>query len=108
MDIEELRVTAQLAHIEMDEASLAAAFPAFEQMLDFFQAMQSADNDSGIADFLAAAGESRPLRASGDFRQDLAEAAAGVSGSVTAVDSEVIISKAGESDGRFVVIPNVL
>jgi aspartyl-tRNA(Asn)/glutamyl-tRNA(Gln) amidotransferase subunit C len=103
MDIDELRVTAQLAHIEMDEAALREAFPAFEQMLDFFQAMQAADGDAAITDLLAAGGDSRPLAVSGDFRPDLSTDAGTV-----AVASEVIIAKAGESDGRFMVIPNVL
>jgi aspartyl-tRNA(Asn)/glutamyl-tRNA(Gln) amidotransferase subunit C len=102
MDIEELRVTARLAHIEMDEASLVASFPAFAQMLDFFQAMQAADSDAAVSDFLTRAGESSGASAvSSDFRGDMSEAS-------DTVESELIISKAGESDGRFVLIPNVL
>jgi hypothetical protein len=43
MNIEDLKETAALAHLNRGEAELEAAFPAFEQMLGFFAAMQAAD-----------------------------------------------------------------
>jgi aspartyl-tRNA(Asn)/glutamyl-tRNA(Gln) amidotransferase subunit C len=46
MDIEDLKVTAALAHLNLDEGELQSAFPAFEQMLGFFAAMQAADEDT--------------------------------------------------------------
>ena len=46
MKIEDLRETAALAHLNLDDEALDAAFPAFEQMLGFFAAMQSADEDT--------------------------------------------------------------
>jgi aspartyl-tRNA(Asn)/glutamyl-tRNA(Gln) amidotransferase subunit C len=97
MDIEELRVTAALAHITMSESELAESFPAFEQMLVFFQAMQAADNDKtldgGVRSDVAVVD-------SASFRPDSARD--------SGIDPEIIIKKAGETDGRFMVIPNVL
>lgn len=48
MLVDDLKVTARLAHIDLDEASLAAALPAFEQMLDYFAAMMAADEDGAL------------------------------------------------------------
>jgi aspartyl-tRNA(Asn)/glutamyl-tRNA(Gln) amidotransferase subunit C len=98
MDIEELRVTAELAHIKMDDAALKAAFPAFEQMLSFFQAMQAADNDKSLVGETSS--ERVPVESS-SFRIDAARTG-------REVESETLIKKAGETDGRFIVIPNVL
>ncbi|MDR3115921.1 MAG: hypothetical protein LBU25_10430, partial [Treponema sp.] len=47
MNMEDLQETAGLAHLTMNDQELAAAFPAFEQMLGFFAAMQAADEDLG-------------------------------------------------------------
>jgi aspartyl-tRNA(Asn)/glutamyl-tRNA(Gln) amidotransferase subunit C len=98
MDIEELRTTAELAHIKMDDAALKEAFPAFEQMLSFFQAMQAADNDKSLS---GEASLERPLAESSAFRLDAARTG-------REVDGESLIQNAGETDGRFIVIPNVL
>jgi aspartyl-tRNA(Asn)/glutamyl-tRNA(Gln) amidotransferase subunit C len=95
MDIEELRVTAALAHIKMSEAELAESFPAFEQMLVFFQAMQAADNDKDVG-----TQANVPVVDSASFRPDRARDGG--------IEPEIIIKKAGETDGRFMVIPNVL
>jgi Asp-tRNA(Asn)/Glu-tRNA(Gln) amidotransferase C subunit len=48
MLVDDLKVTARLAHIDLDEASLGAALPAFEQMLDYFAAMMAADEDGAL------------------------------------------------------------
>jgi aspartyl-tRNA(Asn)/glutamyl-tRNA(Gln) amidotransferase subunit C len=98
MDIEELRITAELAHIKMDDAALKEAFPAFEQMLGFFQAMQTADNDKTLAGDPAL---NKALAEPSFFRLDEA-------GTGSAIAPESLVQKAGESDGRFIVIPNVL
>ncbi|MDR2485049.1 MAG: aspartyl/glutamyl-tRNA amidotransferase subunit C [Treponema sp.] len=107
MKIEDLQETAQLAHLTMDDQELAAAFPAFEQMLGFFAAMQAADEDTaGFSE-----GNRAGSRISGavltvvsnHFRQDN-----------PAVDNpspnlnENLLINAGERDGNFVVVPNVL
>ncbi|MDR1899696.1 MAG: aspartyl/glutamyl-tRNA amidotransferase subunit C [Treponema sp.] len=101
MTIEDLKETAALAHLNMSDAELAAAFPAFEQMLRFFAIMQAADGDEALAgeDHDTAAG----IAAAGDYRPDAAE-----SGGFPGDLNETMLNNAGERDGRFVVIPNVL
>jgi aspartyl-tRNA(Asn)/glutamyl-tRNA(Gln) amidotransferase subunit C len=102
MNIEDLQETARLAHLTMDEQELGAAFPAFEQMLGFFAAMQAADEDT--AAFPAGTGDFRVSGASltvasDHFRQDTPH---------TQRLSERFLDNAGERDGNFVVVPNVL
>jgi aspartyl-tRNA(Asn)/glutamyl-tRNA(Gln) amidotransferase subunit C len=107
MTIEDLKETAVLAHLNMDETELAGAFPAFEQMLGYFAAMQAADQEEG-----AAAEKGNPPVSgtggtveSGHFRGDAAPAnSANLSHNL----AEDLLDRAGERDGRFVVIPNVL
>jgi aspartyl-tRNA(Asn)/glutamyl-tRNA(Gln) amidotransferase subunit C len=105
MTIDDLKVTAALAHLNMDEAELAGAFPAFEQMLGYFAAMQAADR-------AAPADKSNPPvsgveRAAGSshFRGDAAPVNPANASHALAED---LLDRAGERDGRFVVIPNVL
>ncbi|MDR1909760.1 MAG: aspartyl/glutamyl-tRNA amidotransferase subunit C [Spirochaetaceae bacterium] len=99
MDIEDLKETAALAHLNLDEAELEAAFPAFEQMLGFFAAMQTADE----AAFSVRAGEDGGSAAeSGFFRADNPPPAAG------SARRDDLLGNAGERDGRFIVVPNVL
>jgi aspartyl-tRNA(Asn)/glutamyl-tRNA(Gln) amidotransferase subunit C len=105
MNIEDLQETAQLAHVTMDDQALGSAFPAFEQMLGFFAAMQRADEDS------AAFPEGIRVETSGvslipisnHFRPDNPEANASFH-----YLNEPLLSNPGERDGNFVVIPNVL
>jgi aspartyl-tRNA(Asn)/glutamyl-tRNA(Gln) amidotransferase subunit C len=101
MNIEDLKETAALAHLNLGEAELEAAFPAFEQMLGFFAAMQAADGDEAAfpVPVGGSAGLSRPVD-SGFFRSDVdSSGVAGASG---------LLDNAGERDGSFVVVPNVL
>ena len=103
MHIDDLRETAALAHLNLDEAELAAAFPAFEQMIGFFAAMQAADEDAEafphpISGLSSSAQTAVP---SSHFRQDrAAPRAEGETGA--------LVGKAGGTDGRFIVVPNVL
>ena len=108
MEFSDLQETADLAHLNMAERELRGAFPAFEQMLGYFAVMQAADRDE--AAFTAVMSGSGGMTAgarvvnSGWFRPDSANP-----GSVSGADmGETLLSKAGERDGRFVVIPNVL
>jgi aspartyl-tRNA(Asn)/glutamyl-tRNA(Gln) amidotransferase subunit C len=121
MKIEDLQATAQLAHLNMGEKELAAAFPAFEQMLGFFAAMEAADKDpaafiSGGADAAAApqmTGMTRAVQAD-HFRLDASPhnpAAKGLNGETLVSEAlvpETLINNAGDRDGRFIVVPNVL
>jgi len=100
MDIEDLRETAALAHLNLGEEELAAAFPAFEQMLGYFAAMQGADGE----DFPVQQGLSAVARSviSSHFRPDS-------QGQDAPPElNEKLLDNSGERDGRFVVIPNVL
>ena len=109
MDRKDLQETAALAHLNLTEEELDTAFPAFEQMLGFFAAMQAADNDreafsapaAGLSQeiYVAAAPVSQDF-----FRKDAALNA----GAYNAALNEALLDNAGERDGRFVLIPNVL
>jgi aspartyl-tRNA(Asn)/glutamyl-tRNA(Gln) amidotransferase subunit C len=116
MDIEDLKVTAQLAHLNLDEGELASAFPAFERMLGFFAAMQAADGD--VAAFPApgsrrtdAAGANARTALAGHFRPDVHDPNNAHTTASNGLNQPVIpnlIDNAGERDGRFIVVPNVL
>ncbi|GHT77285.1 hypothetical protein FACS1894130_01120 [Spirochaetia bacterium] len=145
MKIEDLQETAALAHLNLDEAELAGAFPAFEQMLGFFAAMQAADEDrvafsvpasdghqtddlqstgstqtveSGFfrldkrPDGLQSADSARTVE-SGFFRLDkkpdgLQSETSNTDGINGEADGSNLLDNAGERDGRFIVVPNVL
>jgi aspartyl-tRNA(Asn)/glutamyl-tRNA(Gln) amidotransferase subunit C len=105
MKIEDLQETAALAHLNLEAEELAGAFPAFEQMLGYFAAMQAADEDraafpdaagfgAAIASFSAARSVS-----SDHFRSD------NPPNDQPAGD---LLNNAGDRDGPFIVVPNVL
>jgi aspartyl-tRNA(Asn)/glutamyl-tRNA(Gln) amidotransferase subunit C len=123
MEIEDLQITAQLAHLNMGEAELAAAFPAFEQMLGFFAAMQAADHDAGAfpSGFAGAAAQGSAEGASSGFVKDAAffrpdkpnqnpndSQNTGSAGSNDEALVSSLLRNAGDRDGRFIVVPNVL
>jgi aspartyl-tRNA(Asn)/glutamyl-tRNA(Gln) amidotransferase subunit C len=105
MDQKELEETAELAHLNINKEELAAALPAFEQMLGFFAIMQGADTGAEAPGPAAgvAAGQAAGalLVSSGHFRGDRAPDGA-------AVPREDMLNNAGDRDGAFIVIPNVL
>jgi aspartyl-tRNA(Asn)/glutamyl-tRNA(Gln) amidotransferase subunit C len=115
MTIEDLQETAALAHLNLGKKELEAAFPAFEQMLGFFAAMQAADGDNeafpaGTAGTggTSADGGSRTV-VSSYFRPDKPNPHTNSENSIHAsVNPETMLDNAGDRDGRFVVIPNVL
>jgi aspartyl-tRNA(Asn)/glutamyl-tRNA(Gln) amidotransferase subunit C len=104
MELTDLRETADLAHLNLSEEELRGAFPAFEQMLSFFAAMQAADTD-GTLPAISAQTEgmaaSAKVVAADYFRPDTTRPAEHGLG-------ESMLAKAGERDGPFIVIPNVL
>jgi aspartyl-tRNA(Asn)/glutamyl-tRNA(Gln) amidotransferase subunit C len=126
MKIEDLQETVRLAHLNMDEKELAASFPAFEQMLGFFAAMQAADEDraafppeSLTGDAAPASGLSGASRtvSSQHFRPDVSgnnpnnqpnNPLHGSNGAAKELLVSGMLNNAGERDGRFVVVPNVL
>ncbi|MDR0600909.1 MAG: aspartyl/glutamyl-tRNA amidotransferase subunit C [Treponema sp.] len=122
MKIEDLKETAALARLNMDEKELTGAFPAFEQMLEYFAAMQAADRDEtafgasvspGDSVFSGLSAVSRTVRED-YFRPDTAffsstgEAGPEGGGNPDENLNENLLNNAGERDGRFLVIPNVL
>jgi aspartyl-tRNA(Asn)/glutamyl-tRNA(Gln) amidotransferase subunit C len=113
MDIEDLRETAALAHLNLGDGELAAAFPAFEQMLGYFAAMQAADKDEaafGAGAEAAPAGLSALARtvSSGHFRRDNQNSGNNNPGKLSEDPGSLLLDNSGERDGRFVVVPNVL
>ena len=110
MNIEDLQVTAQLAHLDLDEAELADAFPAFEQMLGFFAAMQAADEDRAAFPAPILHGSAATVE-SGFFRLDNTNPNnpnGNQSNPASNGINENLLNNAGERDGRFIVVPNVL
>jgi aspartyl-tRNA(Asn)/glutamyl-tRNA(Gln) amidotransferase subunit C len=123
MDLQELEETAQLAHLNMSTSGgagnalgneLAAALPAFEQMLGFFAAMQGADTDPAFAadapSPALSAGQAAGARLvkADHFRTDLAAVSTAAAADALLEQNEKILNNAGGRDGRFIVIPNVL
>jgi aspartyl-tRNA(Asn)/glutamyl-tRNA(Gln) amidotransferase subunit C len=134
MKIEDLQATAQLAHLNLDEAELAGAFPAFEQMLGFFAAMQAADEDrAAFSAPIADLADTGRTVTSDYFRLDTQPSPMGEGSPLDTQPSpqgegfslnnnsnnnfnntaskglnENLLNNAGERDGRFIVIPNVL
>lgn len=101
--VEDLRITASLAHLNAGESELEAALPAFRDMLSYFAAMQAADGDEK-----AFGGPIQGLSFAGDcvdsahFRADAA--LPGAAADLT----EAMLDNSGERDSRFIVVPNVL
>ena len=110
VDIQDLKETAALAHLTMDVKELAAAFPAFERMLGYFAAMQGADKDeAGFSASFHTEGmtASAKIVDSGYFRTDSENPISFNSQSSRDLPEEML-EKAGDRDGRFIVVPNVL
>jgi aspartyl/glutamyl-tRNA(Asn/Gln) amidotransferase C subunit len=98
MDNEELRITAELAHLNLTEQELSSAHIAFEQMLKYFEAMRSADSLISEQENVVNKFNAKPAM----FRADSAE-----NESDGRLQNE-IVELAAEHDGRFIIIPNVL
>lgn len=99
MTIEDLKETAALAHLNPDDSHLAAMLPDFEQMLEFFAGMEgntSAHNEPHFR-----------MVDSGFFRSDNPNNA-NLNNNQSSGLNENLLNNAGERDGRFFVIPNVL
>jgi aspartyl-tRNA(Asn)/glutamyl-tRNA(Gln) amidotransferase subunit C len=98
--IDDLKNTAALASLNLDEDKLAAVFPAFEQMLGYFNAIQAADSD------LAAFPEgldvtdahNSPAVGSAFFRPAINDVLS---------NNDNLMSNAAQRDGRFIAIPLV-
>jgi aspartyl-tRNA(Asn)/glutamyl-tRNA(Gln) amidotransferase subunit C len=110
MNIEDLKETAALAHLNLEEGELLAAFPAFEQMLGFFAAMQAADGDRAAFPVAnsRADGSVDSFTGSAPVESDFFRADTNPPPSASRANPNTLLNNAGERDGRFIVVPNVL
>ncbi|MDR1625996.1 MAG: Asp-tRNA(Asn)/Glu-tRNA(Gln) amidotransferase subunit GatC [Spirochaetia bacterium] len=91
MDVSELKVTADLANIELGEEEFASLGREVEKMLDYFSKMMETDGMSlPSGPGRRAANRTRPDAVSGD------------------ADPDSLLENAPELEDRFIVIPNVL
>ena len=109
IDLQELTTTAQLARLNVSKDELIAALPAFEQMIDFFAAMEEADKDTAFSQ----QDEVFPLTSTHMvgaeyFRNDESEAGVDPKQKEQPGINEKMLNNAGKRDGSFIVIPNVL
>jgi aspartyl-tRNA(Asn)/glutamyl-tRNA(Gln) amidotransferase subunit C len=102
MELQDLQETAELARLNMGQEELRGALPAFEEMLSFFAAMQQAQAAGGFPEVPSGMAAHARLVDADWFRADGEPPAS--------VDSlpQQLLSGAGERDGRFILIPNVL
>ena len=98
MDLQELEKTARLAHLNFSKDELVSAFPAFEQMIGFFAVMQETDSDTAF--FQQNNIKTEYFRADDCDVDPFPERNSSF--------NEKMLKAAGERDGRFFVIPNVL
>jgi aspartyl-tRNA(Asn)/glutamyl-tRNA(Gln) amidotransferase subunit C len=91
MEPDELKITAQLARLEVSEAEARRFEAAVEQMLEYFSKMTELDVD-GLAPTTQMVNENRT-------RSDEAQASGA---------GEDLLANAPELEDRFIVIPNVL
>jgi len=108
MELSDLQETADLARLPLSEKELQEVFPAFVQMLSLFNEMQAADKDKdpGPGQFASGNNEAAVPGAryvsSEFFRLDTENPKS------DGDPAENMLVNAGERDGRFIVIPNVL
>ena len=110
MKLEDLIETAQLAQLSLDKNELERVFPAFEHMISFFSSMQTADTDQAVFETpITELPETRNGVNANHFRPDKADSDINnPQGSVSNNLVEEMLSNAGERNGRFIVVPNVL
>ena len=103
MELTDLQETTTLAHLNLSEQELQAFSPALEQMLSLFTVMEAATADSPKvtthADYVTVLEKT----VDADYlRPDTAQ------NGIQKETNEFMLAQAGERDGSFVVIPNVL
>ena len=114
-----------MAHLNLGEKELVRLFPAFEEMLSLLDSMQGDDGIFLTADSASPGGESQSAASAagsalrgayGNNRTaDSGFFESGNNGPVNNSNNnpsnnqnEVMLNNAGERDGRFLVVPNVL
>jgi len=95
MELDELKLTAELAGIRLKDGDLERLGAEVERMLGYFEAMASADV-SGLEP------TTHPFTEANRLRPDSVDSVPGVA------PVETMIDQAGDIEGRLIVIPNVL
>lgn len=101
-----------MAHLNLGEKELARLFPAFEEMLSLLDSMQGAEGiippaDSVSSKLRGAYGNNRTMD-SGFFESGNVNPANNTNNNNTNNQNDIMLNNAGERDGRFLVVPNVL
>jgi len=113
MTIEDLKETAEMAHLNPDGKDLSGIFPSFAEMIAFFDTMQTADEDrvafpdglTSVSSAMAGASGNYRTVNSRFYRSDV-NTKSGFNSSPGSADK--LLDNAAERDGRFLVVPNVL
>lgn len=92
MDRRELEVTAELAHLELNDDELESLGAAVSQVVEYFSLMQSVD----VSDLEPT---THVLLDKNRLRSDQPN---------DAVDREALLDNAPEVEDRFILVPNVL
>ena len=103
VSLEDLRVTAELARITLDDAEVDTALAAFRTMVSYFAAMQEAAAEGLIEGTDFGGNEASFTAGPEHFRADQPPAEQPPS-----AHGQKLVEHAGESDSNFVVVPNVL
>jgi aspartyl-tRNA(Asn)/glutamyl-tRNA(Gln) amidotransferase subunit C len=109
---DDLQATASLAHLDLSEAELSAALPAFERMLTYFSAMREADSDEAafggpIADLeptshvFSAGNVLRPDNNPNNNTNNNPP-------NSNSNPADALLNQAPELESRYLVVPNVL
>jgi aspartyl-tRNA(Asn)/glutamyl-tRNA(Gln) amidotransferase subunit C len=101
MILDDLAVTAALAHLDLKEEELAAALPSFERMLAYFSAMREADSDEAAfgGDLARFEPSSHVFFAGNTVRADAA---------APSKLADTLLDGAAELESRYLIVPNVL
>ncbi|POR05348.1 hypothetical protein AU468_01320 [Alkalispirochaeta sphaeroplastigenens] len=98
MDPQELKTTAAMAMVELDESGVAALAGAVDQMLEYFTTMAAIDvkNVEPTTQILAASNRLRP------------EGAHNNNPANTVARADAVLEQAPDLEDRLIAIPNVL
>lgn len=94
MDTQELSVTAELAHIEVNEEEMARLAEQVSQMVVYFSKMNEFDTGG--------------LEPTTHMQADLTRARRDELRSIAGAEPNTLLDAAEELEDRFIVIPNVL
>jgi len=94
MTTEDLKETAEIAHLNLDENELNKILPLFNEMLGFLDTMKAAGELNDV---------SNNRTVDSKFYLSVKQA-----NTNSAALTEELLEKSGERDGRFIVVPNVL